>query len=209
MARWLLKSEPDVFSYDDLVRAGREGWDGIRSYQARNFMREMQRGEQAIFYHSNAKPPGVAGICKIVKTAEPDPTQFDPNSKYYDAASKPEDPRWDWVTVAPVRALPFVSLDELRTLPELADCRLLARGNRLSVFPVTDAEFDAIVAFAEATHAASTMTTLNSELPRQARGNCVLVEDLRHALGESDDLLGGSHIERRVADIIGPVVDQP
>ena len=114
MARWLLKSEPDVFSYDDLVRAGREGWDGIRSYQARNFMREMRRGEQAIFYHSNAKPPGVAGICKIVKTAEPDPTQFDPNSKYYDAASKPEDPRWDWVTVAPVRALPFVSLDELR-----------------------------------------------------------------------------------------------
>ena len=104
MARWLLKSEPDVFSYDDLVRAGREGWDGIRSYQSRNFMREMRRGEQAIFYHSNAKPPGVAGICKIVKTAEPDPTQFDPSSKYYDAASKPEDPRWDWVTVAPVRA---------------------------------------------------------------------------------------------------------
>ena len=135
MARWLLKSEPDVFSYDDLVRAGREGWDGIRSYQSRNFLREMRRGEQAIFYHSNAKPPGVAGICKIVKTAEPDPTQFDPTSKYYDPASKPEDPRWDWVTVAPVRALPFVSLDELRTLPELANCRLLAKGNRLSVTP--------------------------------------------------------------------------
>ncbi len=128
MARWLLKSEPDVFSYDDLVRAKREGWDGIRSYQARNFMREMRRGEQAIFYHSNAKPPGVAGICKIVKTAEPDPTQFDPNSNYYDPASKPDDPRWDWVTVAPVRALPFVSLDELRTVPELAECRLLAQG---------------------------------------------------------------------------------
>ena len=105
-------------------------------------------GEQAIFYHSNAKPPGVAGICKIVKTAEPDPTQFDPNSKYYDAASKPEDPRWDWVTVAPVRALPFVSLDELRALPELADCRLLAKGNRLSVVPLRDAEFDTIVDFA-------------------------------------------------------------
>ena len=108
------------------------------------------RGELAIFYHSNAKPPGVAGICKIVETAEPDPTQFDPTSNYYDAASKPEDPRWDWVTVAPVRALPFVSLDELRTLPELANCRLLAKGNRLSVFPLTDAEFDTIVAFAEA-----------------------------------------------------------
>ena len=76
MARWLLKSEPDVFAYDDLVRAGREGWDGIRSYQARNFLREMQRGEQAIFYHSNAKPPGVAGICKIVKGAEPDPEEL-------------------------------------------------------------------------------------------------------------------------------------
>jgi predicted RNA-binding protein with PUA-like domain len=150
VARWLLKSEPDVFSYADLVRVGREGWDGIRSYQARNFMREMRLEELAIFYHSNAKPPGVAGICKIVGTAEPDPTQFDPNSNYYDAASKPEDPRWDWVTVAPVRALPFVSLEELRTVPELADCRLLARGNRLSVIPLTDAEFDTIVAFAEA-----------------------------------------------------------
>jgi len=149
MARWLLKSEPDVFSYDDLVRVGREGWDGIRSYQSRNFMREMRNGEEALFYHSNAKPPGVAGICKIVGTAEPDPTQFDPASAYYDPQSKPEDPRWDWVTVAPVRALPFVSLDELRALPELAGSRLLARGNRLSVFPLRDAEFDAIVRFAE------------------------------------------------------------
>jgi predicted RNA-binding protein with PUA-like domain len=90
MARWLLKSEPDVFSYDDLVRVGREGWDGIRSYQSRNFMREMRRGEQAIFYHSNAKPPGVAGICKIVGTTEPDPTQFDPASAYYDPQSSPK-----------------------------------------------------------------------------------------------------------------------
>jgi predicted RNA-binding protein with PUA-like domain len=148
MARWLLKSEPDVFSYDDLVRSKREPWDGIRSYQARNFMRAMRVGEEAIFYHSNAKPPGVAGVCKIVKTAEPDVTQFDPTSKYYDAASKPEDPRWDLVTIAPVRKLPFVSLDDLRTVPELASCRLLAKGNRLSVVPLTDAEFDTIVAFA-------------------------------------------------------------
>jgi len=131
------------------VRSGREGWDGIRSYQARNFMREMRAGDQAIYYHSNAKPPGVAGICEIVKTAEPDPTQFDPDSEYYDPASKPEDPRWDWVTVAPVRALPFVSLQELRTIPELADSRLLARGNRLSVLPLRDSEFQAIVDFAQ------------------------------------------------------------
>lgn len=146
MAYWLLKSEPDTFGYDDLVAAGTEGWDGIRNYLARNFLREMRVGDQAIFYHSNAKPPGVAGICEIVGEAEPDPTQFDPASKYHDPASKPEDPRWDWVTVAPVRKLDFVPLDQLRAIPELADCRLLARGNRLSVMPLTESEFDAMVA---------------------------------------------------------------
>jgi predicted RNA-binding protein with PUA-like domain len=146
VATWLLKSEPDTFGYHDLVRNKREGWDGVRNYQARNFMREMQRGDLAIFYHSNAKPPGVAGICKIVKTAEPDPTQFDPSTHYYDPASSPDDPRWDWVTVAPVRELAFVSLDELKQIPELTGCRLLAKGNRLSVMPITDAEFEAIVA---------------------------------------------------------------
>lgn len=145
MAHWLLKSEPDVFGYPDLVKAKREGWDGIRNYQARNFLREMRKGDTAIFYHSNATPPGVAGICKIVKEAEPDPKQFDPTSKYFDPASKPDDPRWDWVTVAPVKALRYIPLDELRSMPELAECRLLARGNRLSVIPLTDAEFDAIV----------------------------------------------------------------
>lgn len=144
MAYWLLKSEPDTFSYDDLVRNKREGWDGIRNYQARNYLREMRRGDQAIFYHSNATPPGVAGICKVVKTAEPDPTQFDPTSKYYDPASEPSDPRWDWVTVAPVKALNFIPLDELRAMPELTESRLLARGNRLSVIPLTEVEFAAI-----------------------------------------------------------------
>jgi predicted RNA-binding protein with PUA-like domain len=150
MAHWLMKSEPDVFGYDDLVRVKREGWDGIRNYQARNHLRAMAKGDTAIFYHSNATPPGVAGICKIVKTAEPDPTQFDPTSKYFDPASKPDDPRWDWVTVAPVKPLPYLSLDELREIPELADSRLLARGNRLSVIPLTDTEFDAIVTAATA-----------------------------------------------------------
>jgi len=149
MSRWLMKSEPDVFGYDDLVRNKREGWDGIRNYMARNYMREMRKGDLAIFYHSNAKPPGVAGICKVVKEAEPDPTQFDPKSKYYDAASKPSDPRWDWVTISPVRPLSFVPLDDLKLMPELAECRLIARGNRLSVLPLTDAEFDAIVAEAD------------------------------------------------------------
>lgn len=150
MARWLMKSEPDVFSYDDLVRVKREGWDGVRNYQARNFMREMRKGDLAIFYHSSTKPPGVAGVCKIVKPAEPDPTQFDPNSDYFDPASKRDDPRWDWVTVAPVRKLPYLPIDELRTIPELKDCRLLARGNRLSVLPLTDDEFDVMVRAAKA-----------------------------------------------------------
>ena len=150
MAYWLMKSEPDVFGYDDLVRVKREGWDGVRNYTARNFMRAMAKGDLVIFYHSNAKPPGVAGIAKVVKTAEPDPTQFDPESKYYDPKSKPSDPRWDWVTVAPHKKLRFVSLDELRTIPELAECQLLARGNRLSVLPLSEVEFDAIVAAATA-----------------------------------------------------------
>ena len=143
---WLMKSEPDVFGYDDLVRVKREGWDGVRNYQARNFMREMAKGDEVIFYHSNATPPGVAGVAKIAKTAEADPTQFDPKSKYFDPKSSPDDPIWDWVTVAPKKKLRFIPLDELRMMPELAECRLLARGNRLSVMPLTEAEFDAIVA---------------------------------------------------------------
>lgn len=145
MAYWLLKSEPDTFSYDDLVKARREPWDGIRNYQARIFLRQMRKGDQAIFYHSQANPPGAAGICKIVKVAEPDPTQFDPDAKYHDPKSDPADPRWDLVTVAPVRKLRFVPLAELRAIPELANSRLLARGNRLSVLPLTEEEFTAIV----------------------------------------------------------------
>jgi predicted RNA-binding protein with PUA-like domain len=146
MAYWLLKSEPSSFGYDDLVRVRREPWDGVRNYQARIFLRAMRKGDQAIFYHSSTNPPGAAGVCRIVKEAEPDPTQFDPAATYYDPTSTPEDPRWDMVTVAPVRKLRYVPLDELRSMPELAQSRLLARGNRLSVLPLTDAEFDAIVA---------------------------------------------------------------
>jgi len=142
-----MKSEPESFGYDDLVVRKREGWDGVRNYMARNFMRQMAKGDEVIFYHSNAKPPGAAGIAKVIKTAEPDPTQFDPESKYFDPASKPGDPRWDWVTVAPVRKLDFVSIDEMRLMPELEHCQLLAKGNRLSVLPLSDGEFDAIVAY--------------------------------------------------------------
>ena len=146
MARWLLKSEPDVFSYDDLVRAKREGWDGIRSYQSRNFLREMQRGEQAIFYHSNAKPPGVAGICKIVKTAEPDPTQFDAKSSHFDPDARRDEPRWFMVDVKLERIFDrAIGLPELRQHPALTDMVLLRKGSRLSVQPVSAKEWNAIV----------------------------------------------------------------
>jgi len=145
----LLKSEPNTFGYDDLVRVGREGWDGVRNYQARIHLRAMAVGEQAIFYHSSAAPPGAAGICEIVGAAEPDPTQFDPASPYYDPTSPLDDPRWVWVTVAPVRRLNFVPLAELRTIPEMVSSPLLARGNRLSVLPLTDEQFAAIVRYAD------------------------------------------------------------
>lgn len=150
MAHWLMKSEPDTFGYPHLVAAGRAGWDGVRNLQARNFLRTMRVGDQAIFYHSSTSPPGAAGICTVVGAAEPDPTQFDPASHYYDPTSDPAAPRWDWVTVAPVRALRrYVPLAELRTIPELAGSRLIARANRLSVIPFTPAEFDAVVRVSE------------------------------------------------------------
>ena len=125
MGYWLLKTEPESFGYDDLVLAKREGWDGIRNCRPRLPAPGIQSGDQVIIYHSNAKPPGAAGIAKIVGTAEPDPSQFDPESKYYDPGfgSHPI-PRWDWVTVAPVRKLRFVPLDELRAMPELTSSRL-------------------------------------------------------------------------------------
>ena len=115
----------------------------MRSFQARNFLREMRKGDQAVFYHSNANPPGAAGIAKIVKEAEPDPTQFDPTSKYFDPTSDPKDPRWDWVTVAPVRA-ELRPARRVEGTARLAGSRLLARGNRLSVMPLTADEFEAI-----------------------------------------------------------------
>lgn len=150
MAYWLMKNEPEELSYDDLAVRGRAGWDGVRNYQARNFLRSMEVGDLVLFYHSSTKPPGVAGIAEVVGTAETDPTQFDPASNYYDPTSTPDAPKWDWVTVAPVRAVRYVALDEIRTIPEMASSRLLARGNRLSVIPVTEDEFAAVVRCADA-----------------------------------------------------------
>ncbi|MHC4377013.1 MAG: EVE domain-containing protein [Planctomycetota bacterium] len=142
---WLMKSEPDVYGFDDLLAESeaRTPWDGIRNYQARNFMRDdMRVGDGVLFYHSNAQPPGVAGIAEIASEAYPDPTQFDPKSKYYDPKSPKDDPRWLLVDVAPVEALPrFVTLADLKGETKLEEMLVVQRGQRLSVQPVTPAEW--------------------------------------------------------------------
>ena len=151
MAHWLMKSEPEEFSIDDLASRGREPWTGVRNYQARNFMRDAMRvGDGVFFYHSNCKVPGIVGIARVASQAYPDPTQFDPQSDYFDPRSPPEAPRWQVVDIAFERRLPrTIRLDELRRhAAALGDFPLLARGNRLSVLPVTQAQWNAILALA-------------------------------------------------------------
>jgi predicted RNA-binding protein with PUA-like domain len=147
---WLMKSEPDVFSIQDLIgRPGqRELWDGVRNYQARNFMmNDMKVGDLVLFYHSNAEPSGVAGIAEIVEPAKPDPSAWDKKSEYFDPKSTPENPRWYCVTVGkPKPFKTFVSLDDLRQHDALKDMLVLRKGQRLSIQPVTQAEFDYVVA---------------------------------------------------------------
>jgi len=142
-----MKSEPDAYSIDDLERDGSEPWDGIRNYQARNMMRdEMKIGDKVLFYHSSCAVPAVVGIAKIASAAYPDPTQFDPKSRYYDEKSDPDNPRWLLVDVAFVRKLKrLITLEELKAHPDLADFRLNQRGNRLSIFPVSKAHWDIVV----------------------------------------------------------------
>jgi predicted RNA-binding protein with PUA-like domain len=149
MRHWLMKSEPDDFSIDDLERVGTEPWDGIRSYQARNYMRdEMSVGDRVLFYHSNAKPPGVVGVAEVACEPYPDPTQFDPGSRYHDPKSDAADPRWILVDVRFVAKLPrLVSLDEMRGMPELEGMVLLGKS-RLSIQPVSPEHFDIIVSAA-------------------------------------------------------------
>ena len=148
---WLMKSEPDVYSIDHLARDGTESWEGVRNYQARNFMREMAVGDLALFYHSNAKPPGVAGICKIARSAYPDDTQFNKKSKYYDAKSKKEDPRWSMVDVTFVEKFSDeVSLQALKDDPALEAMRVIQKGSRLSAQPVDKAHFKRVLAMARA-----------------------------------------------------------
>ena len=139
MAYWLMKSEPDVYGIDDLKRDKVEPWDGIRNYQVRNMFRDqMKVGDLAFFYHSNCKPPAVVGIMTIASEAYPDHTQFDPKSRYYDAKSDKENPRWLLVDVKYKRKLKReITLQELKENKKLEDFRLNQKGNRLSVIPVT------------------------------------------------------------------------
>ena len=148
---WLMKSEPNTYSYDDLERDGRTPWDGIRNYQARNFMRdEMQVGDVVLFYHSNTQPPSVVGVAAVVSEPYPDPTQFDAGSRYYDPKSTPDEPRWMLVDVAPERRLQRrVTLAEMKADPAFADLPLVRRGNRLSIMPVGPADAERILALAD------------------------------------------------------------
>ena len=149
MQYWLMKSEPDEFSIDDLEhRPGQtEPWDGVRNYQARNMMRDqMRRGDQVFFYHSNTKVPGIVGIAEVVREGYPDHTAFDPDDPHHDPKSDPDNPRWFMVDVRFVRRLDrTISLVELKADPALTDMPLVRRGNRLSVMPVTEAQWNHIL----------------------------------------------------------------
>ncbi|MFT3921627.1 MAG: EVE domain-containing protein [Myxococcales bacterium] len=146
---WLMKSEPDVYSIDDLKKADRGTWEGVRNYQARNHMRNMQLGDLAFFYHSSVIPPGVVGLMRIGREAYVDETQFDPKSPYYDDKSKPEAPRWDRVDVEFVEKFPeFVTLDQLKSDPKCQEMLVIKRGMRLSVQPVQAGEFNHVLRLA-------------------------------------------------------------
>lgn len=145
---WLMKSEPDVFSIDDLKREKKTSWENVRNYQARNYMTQgMKLGDRALYYHSNAEPSGIAGVCEIVKLAYPDPTQFDPKSEYYDEGATKEAPRWFMVDVGFVERFDEVlSLDAMKANPALEGMLVLQKGTRLSITPVTEAHFEAVLA---------------------------------------------------------------
>ena len=146
MNYWLMKSEPDEASILDLQRAGTLPWTGVRNYQARNFMRDdMQLGDGVLFYHSSCPEPGIAGLAEVSSAAYPDATQFDPASHYFDAKSKPEAPRWVHVDVRWRETTRLLSLKEMREAPELATMRVLEKGSRLSITPVTPAEWQAVL----------------------------------------------------------------
>ncbi len=149
MRYWLLKSEPGTYSWSDLNAQPNQTdiWDGVRNYQARNFLREMRINDLAFFYHSVVRPQAIVGIVRIVRQSYPDPTQFDPNSPYYDPKSDPNHPRWVAVDVQAIHEiLPPITREELKSLPELEDMPLLQKGNRLSVQPITPEQWQRILA---------------------------------------------------------------
>jgi predicted RNA-binding protein with PUA-like domain len=151
MRYWLMKSEPDECSIDDALKAAGATvpWTGVRNYQARNFMRdEMAVGDGVLFYHSSCPEPGVAGIAEVASKAYADPTQFDPKSPYFDKGAKKDEPRWLMVDVHALRKTRLVGLAELRAHPKLEDLRLLQRGNRLSITPVSAAHWKIIAKLA-------------------------------------------------------------
>ena len=144
---WLMKSEPSTYSIQDLQQAGKDLWDGVRNYQARNFMmKDMQIGDEVLFYHSNAKPPGVAGLATVSQKAQPDPTAFDPQSLYYDPTSTKENPRWFCVEVCFKAVFKnMIPLEKLRKEKALSKMVLLQKGQRLSVMPITKKEYEHII----------------------------------------------------------------
>jgi len=148
MAYWLMKSEPADVSVDDVARMRKQTvpWYGVRNYQARNFMRDqMKLGDGVLFYHSSCPEPGIVGLAEVASAAYPDATQFDRKGKYFDEKSTPEEPRWMNVDVKLVKKTRLLSLDEMRATPSLATMRVLQRGNRLSITPVTAAEWKAVL----------------------------------------------------------------
>jgi predicted RNA-binding protein with PUA-like domain len=152
MAYWLMKSEPDEVSIDDLVRELRVPWTGVRNYQARNYMRDdMRIGDGVLFYHSSCPEPGVAGLAEVASAAYPDETQFDRKSKYHDPKTTRDAPRWLHVDVALVRKTRLLPLAEMRERKELASMVVLKRGNRLSITPVTAPEWRAVLKLLDAT----------------------------------------------------------
>ena len=150
MAYWLMKSEPDVYSIDDLRRDGREMWDSIRNYQARNMMRDdMRIGDKVFFYHSNCKEPAIAGIAKVASKPYPDSTQFDKKSRYFDPKSTQDEPRWILVDVEFVRKFKKpITLAEIKANKGLEDMILVRRGNRLSIMPIEKNHWDLILTMA-------------------------------------------------------------
>jgi predicted RNA-binding protein with PUA-like domain len=148
-ARWLVKSEPDVYAWSDLVRDGTTGWDGVRNNAARSHLKAMRTGDRVLYYHSNADPTGVAGLARVCRTAYPDPAALDPASDYFDPKASAEDPRWFMVDIEYEATFPrVITLDDIRAEPGL-ERMLVINKSRLSVQPVTDEEFATVVAMAK------------------------------------------------------------